>query len=249
VSITGILGELLITAGVLVLLFLGWYVWLNDVVQGNLQQNAATEVQRELQEEWEQDVATDEPDPTPQESSTPLNPAELPQATAPGAGQRWGALIVPRFGEDYVRAIGEGIDMATVLNSRTLGVGRYPETQMPGELGNVALAAHRNTWGGAFGEVGELQLGDNIYVETRDGWYQYGFRNLEFVRPTAVEVLSPVPQAPEAAPGEYLLTLTTCNPRYSTAERMIAYAVLEEWHPRAGGAPAEISGLVEASSQ
>ena len=220
VSITGILGELLITAGVLVMLFLGWYVWLNDIVTGSVQQGAAVDVQRELQQEWEDDLAT-QPEPEPEETTEPGTPL----------------------------AIGEGVDPATVLNSRTLGVGHYAETQMPGELGNVALAAHRNTWGGAFSEVGELQLGDNLYVETRDGWYQYAFRGLEYVWPSGVEVLLPVPQAPQVEPGEHILTLTTCNPRFSTAERMIAYAVLEDWHPRSGGAPAEISGLVEASSR
>ena len=50
VSITGVLGELLITGGIVVLLFLGWYVWLNDIVAGNVQQGAAVEVQRELRE-------------------------------------------------------------------------------------------------------------------------------------------------------------------------------------------------------
>lgn len=242
------LGELLITAGVLVLLFLGWYVWLNDIVTGSVQQGAAVDVQRELQEEWEDDVAPEE-EIAPEEAPEPGAPLNPPVTVAPAAGERWGALIVPRFGDNYVRAIGEGVDPATVLNSRTLGVGHYDQTQMPGELGNVALAAHRNTWGGAFGEVGELKIGDNLYIETRDGWYQYGFRGLEYVWPTAVDVLLPVPRAPEVEPGEHVLTLTTCNPRFSTAERMIAYAVLEAWHPRSGGAPAEISGLIEASSR
>ena len=62
VSITGILGELLITAGVFVMLFLGWYVWLNDIVTGSVQQGAAVDVQRELQQEWEDDLAT-QPEP------------------------------------------------------------------------------------------------------------------------------------------------------------------------------------------
>lgn len=247
VSVTGVVGEILITAGVVVLLFLGWYIWLNDVVAGSAQQGAAVEVQRELQEEWERDRS--DPQPTePGPTEEPREPGVPPVVAAPPEGQRWGALIVPRFGDDYVRTIGEGIDLATVLNSRTLGVGHYPQTQMPGEMGNVALAGHRNTWGGAFSDVGELRAGDNLYIETRDGWYQYGFRGLEYVLPSAIEVLEPVPQAPGVEAGEQILTLTTCNPRYSTAERMIAYAVFENWYPREGGAPPEISPLVDASS-
>ena len=84
-SITGILGELLITAGVLVMLFLGWYVWLNDIVTGSVQQGAAVDVQRELQQEWEDDLAT-QPEPEPEETTEPGAPLDPPVAVAPAAG-------------------------------------------------------------------------------------------------------------------------------------------------------------------
>lgn len=237
-TVTGVLGEVLITAGVVVMLFLGWYIWLNDIVSGGEQQEAAEVVQQELQDRWERgDVSPERP---VSEVGEPVISA------APPAGEVFGALIVPRFGADYVRAIATGVDVETVLNSRRIGVGHYSETQMPGELGNFAIAAHRNTWGGAFSQVDQLRLGDRIYVETVDGWYEYSFRGLEYVWPTGVDVLLPVPTAPEVAPTDRVLTMTTCNPRFSTAERIIAYAVFETWYPRAGGPPTEISGVVEA---
>lgn len=237
-SVTGVLGELLITAGVVVMLFLGWYIWLNDVVSANEQQEAAGIVQEELQDRWERgDVSPDRPT---------ADVGEPVISTAPPAGEVFGALIVPRFGADYVRAIATGVDVETVLNSRRIGIGHYSETQMPGEIGNFAIAAHRNTWGGAFSKVDELRLGDRIYVETVDGWYEYSFRGLEYVWPTGVDVLAPVPSAPDVAPTDRILTMTTCNPRFSTAERIVTYAVFETWYPRADGPPAEISGVVEA---
>lgn len=236
-SITGVLGELLITAGVVVMLFLGWYIWLNDIVTGGEQQQAAEVVQQELQDQYERGEALAE---------RPTNPGEPVVSVAPPAGQVFGALIVPRFGENYVRSIATGVDVETVLNSRRIGIGHYPDTQMPGEVGNFAIAAHRNTWGGAFSDVDKLRLGDRIYVETVDGWYEYSFRGLEYVWPTGVDVLEPVPAFPGATATDRVLTMTTCNPRFSTAERIVAYAVFETWYPRAGGPPSEISGVVEA---
>jgi sortase A len=91
-------------------------------------------------------------------------------------------MYVPRFGADYVRSIAEGVDLETVLNSRKLGVGRYLESNLLGEPGNFAVAAHRTTWGAPFGNIAELRIGDRIYIEVPEGWYSYKFRNLrEFV--------------------------------------------------------------------
>ena len=231
------LGEVLITAGVVVMLFLGWYIWLNDIVTGGEQQQAAEVVQQELQDQYDRGEALAE---------RPTDPGDPVVSIAPPAGQVFGALIVPRFGADYVRSIATGVDVETVLNSRRIGIGHYSDTQMPGEMGNFAIAAHRNTWGGAFSDVDKLRLGDRIYVETVDGWYEYSFRGLEYVWPTGVDVLEPVPAAPGVAATDRVLTMTTCNPRFSTAERIVAYAVFETWYPRAGGPPSEISGVVEA---
>lgn len=236
-SITGVLGEVLITAGVVVMLFLGWYIWLNDIVSGGVQQDAAQEVQEELQAEWEQGEAT---------VDRPTDPGEPVVAEPAEPGEVFGTLIVPRFGDDYVRSIGGGIDLKTVLNNRQIGIGHYLETQMPGQVGNFAIAAHRTTYGAPFADIAELRVGDRIYVETVDGWYEYAFRGLDYVWPTHVEVLDPVPDAPQVEPLDRILTMTSCNPKFSSSERIIAYAVMEDWYPRAGGPPAAIADLVAA---
>ncbi|WP_241969186.1 class E sortase [Microcella putealis] len=248
VSVVGVIGELLITAGVVVMLFLGWYVWLNDIITGSAQQDAAQEIQEQLRADFERDRGSAEPEPEPVDPETPRDPGEPVVGIAPPEGEAFGALIVPRFGENYVRTIASGVDLQTVLNNSRLGVGHYMETQMPGEVGNFALAAHRTTYGAPFADIAELRAGDNIYVETREGWYEYSFRNLEYVWPTAVQVLEPVPQAPQVEASDRILTLTSCNPRFSAAERIIAYAVFETWYPREDGPPAEISGLTEAAA-
>jgi len=236
-SVTGVLGEVLITAGVAVMLFLGWYIWFGDVVASTEQQQAGEVVQQELQDRWERGEAI---------SDRPVEPGEPVISTPSPVGEVFGALIVPRFGPDWVRSIASGVDLKTVLNSYTVGVGHYVDSQMPGDLGNFAIAGHRRTYGSAFGTIDQLRLGDRIYVETVDGWYEYSFRGLEYVWPTGVDVLAPVPAEPGLAATDRVLTMTSCNPRFSTAERIIAYAVYETWYPRAGGPPPEIAAVVQA---
>ncbi len=239
ISIVGVLGELLITAGVLVLLFLGWQLWLNDIIVGQEANHQAVEQTKE----WDRAAPTPA-DETPDEET----PGDPPVATAPAASQRFGLVIIPRFGADYYRPIAEGVGTRAVLNKGGQ-FGHYPSTQMPGAVGNFAIAAHRTTYGASLGQIAELRVGDHIFIETQNGWYQYDFRNLEYVRPTGVGVLDPVPQIAGASPEDRLLTMTSCNPKLSAAERIIAYAVFNRFYPRdatkpASGAPDEIAATV-----
>lgn len=235
VSVVGVAGELLITLGVLVLAFVGWQVWLGDAVRG-AQLNGETLA---LADAWERgDV-----DPAP----VPADPAEPPVTAQPGDAERFAALIIPRFGADYYRPIAEGIGVSAVLNKGNIG--HYPTTQLPGEVGNVGLASHRMSGGGNFRDLHQLRVGDHIFIETVDGWYQYSFRNLEYVQPTGVGVLNPVPQTEGLDTGERYLTMTTCNPFFSTAERLVAYALFDGFTPRADGPPAEIAATVPVAGE
>jgi len=129
------------------------------------------------------------------------------------------------------------------------GVGYYTGTQLPGQVGNFALAAHRKAYGAAFDHVTDLRLGDAIVVETPDGWYTYRFRNLEYVRPTGVGVIAPVPQDAAAVPTDRLITLTTCNPRYTSTERVAAYGEFESFTPRADGPPASLAAVSDSFNE
>lgn len=241
----GVLGELLITAGLLVFLFLGWQLWLNDVVVGNEQRGAALD----LRQEWAPAAAPESaaPESAAPESAAPdagvADPATPVVGVAPEEATPFATLYVPRFGADYVRAIAEGIGTRSVLNKN--GVGHYPGTQMPGEVGNFAIAAHRTTFGAPFHRIAELQIGDPIIVETADGWYTYRFRTLDYVPPTGVEVLNAVPAVEGATPTDRVITLTSCNPMLSSAERIIAYGVLDSWQPRSAGVPADVANAVK----
>ncbi len=231
VSVVGVLGELLITAGVVVLLFLGWQLWFNDIIVSNDQKQEA----QKLSESWSKG------------EGVALAPAERPDpgepfvATAVANAEVFATMIIPRFGSDYALPVAEGVGLVDVLNTHSIG--RYPGTQMPGEIGNTAYAAHRTGWGQPFFHIDKLQVGDSIYLETAAGWYRYAFRSLEYVMASGVEVLEAVPQFPGATPTDRIITLTSCNPIYTADERIIAYGVYDTWYPRDGGAPAELAAI------
>jgi sortase A len=237
-SVFTVVGETILTAGVLVLLFVLWQNWFNDLVVGSAQNQSATEVtqvwsDRDDGADHSVNPPTTPTGPEPSEEEPPV----LDLATTSGS---FAVLIIPRFGEGFARTISEGVGSA-VLSSRESGVGHYSGTQAPGEIGNFAIAAHRTTYGRSFHNIDQLQTGDHIFVETVDGWYRYVYRNSEYVLPTGVGVLAPLPQYETVTPGERVLTMTSCNPLYSAAERIIAYAVMDAWFPRSGGIPAELT--------
>ncbi|WP_229715432.1 class E sortase [Subtercola lobariae] len=241
-SIIGVAGEVLITTGVLVFLFLGWQLWIQGIALNSTQTNDASG----LSQSWSASTVgptapVNTASPTaPADSGTTSGAAPVVMA-APAETKQFAVLYVPRFGADYKRTISQGVDAKTVLNAG--GAGHYEQSQMPGDMGNFAIAAHRDGWGSPFIKINELQVGDPIYIETQDGWYTYRFRDLEYVSPDGVDVLSSVPQVPDAAPTDRLITLTSCNPLYIASERIIAYGVLESFTPRSAGAPAEIAGI------
>lgn len=232
-------GELLLTAGVILLLFVAWQLWWTNV--------DADARQREVVKVFARDQAGPAA-PGSSGSNSGTNPG--PAASSPGRatvapepapGTTIGVVYVPRFGADYTRPVVQGTT-PEVLDS--LGLGHYGGTAMPGAAGNFALAGHRQTHGAVLDNIDTLVPGDRIYVQTRDGYYVYRFRNSEIVLPTATEVLLPVPGQPAATPTESYLTMTSCNPRFGSQERIIAYSVLERWQPASAGPPAEIAAQV-----
>lgn len=241
-NIIGVFGELLMTAGLFVLLFLGWHVWYNDIVSGIAQDNAGAE----LAEVWNDvPVTVPEFDRTLGTSAGVAVAPEPPITATPNDAERFATMLVPRFGETFERAIAAGIDPKTVLNIREAGIGHYPQSNDLGAIGNFAVAGHRTTYGAPFGDIAELRVGDRIYIETDAGWYVYRFRNLEYVWPNNTRVLKPVPEMSVKA-KDRILTLTRCHPKLSAAERIIAYSVFETFVPRELGAPTEVAAIKAA---
>ena len=202
----GWLGELLITAGVLVLLFVAWQLWWTDVVADRQQD----QIVRALSDDFSGSVGSD----------------AFPDL---GRDEAFAIIRVPRFGSDYARPVIEG----TARPVLALGVGHYDDTAAPGAVGNFSVAGHRTTYGAPFHEIDTLRTGDRIIVETKPTVYVYEVTGHEIVRPWQTEVIAPVPDEPGTAPTEALITLTSCHPKYSATYRYITHGRLVETVPRA----------------
>ncbi|ANS80012.1 Membrane protein [Serinicoccus hydrothermalis] len=81
-----------------------------------------------------------------------------------------------------------------ILNLGVLG--HYPSSDLPGEVGNFAVAGHRTTYGAPLWAIGEMALGDPIVVETAQGWNVCRLDRTEIIAPTQTEVIADVPGDP-----------------------------------------------------
>lgn len=231
-AIFGVIGELLITAGVIVLLFVVWQVGYSSIIEGRAQAGIVAELEEQL--------AAGDGSALPALPESPVVPDGplLPGATPNLAdGALFAIIRVPRFGVDWARPVYEGISPDTLA----LGPGHYPRTALPGKIGNMAIAGHRTTHGHPFFDIDALVEGDVIVIETRESYAVYRMVRSTIVRPTQSEVVAPVPQKPGAKATESWLTLTSCHPKFSAAQRYITFAKLDRVVPRSAGAPPELS--------
>jgi len=144
--------------------------------------------------------------------------APAPKATAPTAGrvptvtvragQPFALLRIPALGRDWKFAVVEGATLAQL----STGPGHVTGTQLPGQVGNFAVAAHDITAGNPFLHLKSLRAGMKIYVTTRYATYTYVVTGEHVVRYTDVSVLAPVPGSPGAMPTSAHITLITCTP-------------------------------------
>ncbi len=228
-QITGIVGELFITAGVLIGLYIAWQLWFTSWEANTQQTDAVT-------------VATEEWKETPQQIGAPRtdDPPAFPHITEVGAPL--GVIHIPAFGSDWEYMIAQSANEKAVLDKGNFG--HYKDTAYPGEIGNFALAAHRNTYGAPMHYVENLNAGDAIIIETEEAYLVYKIYDRYIVQPTQGEVIWPVPSDAEASkePTRRLLTITTCHPYIGIQiERMITHAEFDHWVARADGIPQEMA--------
>ncbi|WP_239079009.1 class E sortase [Cellulomonas marina] len=237
----GVLGELLITAGVLLLAFLAWQLWWTDVVGNREQASVVAGLEREEPPTTAPADGTGDEEgaaPAPAPVVAPPRYDEPPVDEEPAHATTFATLQVPRWAGEPERPVSQGTDRETVLD--VLGIGHYEGTAMPGGVGNFAVAAHRTTYAKPFHRIEELGVGDPLVVRTDDTWYVYRVTSWDVVTPADVDVIAPVPGDPSAEPTERTITLTTCHPMYSARERYVVHGVLDHWAPVADGTPAEL---------
>ncbi|HET7310275.1 MAG TPA: class E sortase [Mycobacteriales bacterium] len=224
-------GQLLITLGIVILLFVVYELWGTSIYTRGQQH----QLEDTIQHGWQ----TSAPD------ITQVNVKEVP------LGSGIAVLRIPRFGRGYHMVIVEG----TNYDDLTKGPGHYPGTALPGQVGNFAVAGHRTTYLAPFNRIDTLRRGDAIVLETKSNWLVYrvqdipaghGYPNVpyrEIVDPTDVKVAFAVPDQPnpDKKPRLKLLTFTSCNPKYSAAQRYVIHAELVLQQPKSDGPPAALT--------
>ncbi|MDQ3983193.1 MAG: sortase [Actinomycetota bacterium] len=211
-----VLGKFLISTGIGVLLFVGWILWGTGIYTARQQDRLA--------EEFDRLPAFERMTP----EGDPLPPGP-PPGYDPGPGAPVFRMHLPTI-EDKPMLVVEGVDD----DQLKLGPGHYPQCGpgferplctpyddvFPGEKGRVIVSGHRTTYGQPFWSLNEMEPGDPIHIETRWGDFTY--------RVTGQEIVAPDSKAIVVRSDKAELVLTTCNPRFSAAERLIVYAKLEK---------------------
>jgi sortase A len=236
-------GQTLITAGLVILLFVVYEVWVSNIFA----HAAQTAVHNTLIKEWQQGD-----DPLVQGTTSLPGSTQSTIATGTGIAN----IYIPRLGDDYHFTIVQGTDDSALGK----GPGHYIGTALPGQVGDFAVAGHRVGKGEPFLNIDHLVPGDSIVIQTASYWYVYvvmgdvatgdlstpgveGVVGREIVSPSDGNVIAPVPDHPGQAPTVALLTLTTCHPKFTATKRMIIHASLQRTIPKDGTKlPKELSG-------
>jgi len=140
--------------------------------------------------------------------AAPRPAASSPPVVQVRTGQPFALLRIPALGRNWKFAVVEGTSLAQL----STGPGHVTGTQLPGQAGNFAVAAHDITAGNPFLHLKSLTAGDAVYVTTRHATYTYLVTGEKVVRYTQVSVLAPVPGSPGTAATSAHITLITCTP-------------------------------------
>jgi sortase A len=214
----GTAGRVLITVGVLILLFVAYQLWGTGIYEARAQSDLESQFNREISRRGGPTSTTAPPGASTSSPTATTAPVELPPV--PAAGNPVGVIKIDKIGVDKI--VVEG----TTVPDLRKGPGHYTGTPMPGQVGNAVIAGHRTTYGAPFADLDQLTRSDRISVRTLTGTWVYVLTDDPFaVKPTQTEVLDPTID-PATGQEAATLTLTTCEPKYSAAERLVVKAQL-----------------------
>jgi sortase A len=206
-----IIGKFLISVGMGILIFVGWTLWGTGFYYSDQQDSLRTEF-------TEQSAA-----------SAAEDPGEIrgaPEGFAPKPGKPVFNLIIPAIDLDEIVVEGVGVE------DLRKGPGHYPECRSgftkplctewqevwPGERGRVIVSGHRTTYGAPFWDLDKIRKGDEIITRTKWGRYTYVVTDKDLVKPDSLAIAVPSDHAE--------IVLTTCNPKFSAAQRLVIFAQL-----------------------
>jgi LPXTG-site transpeptidase (sortase) family protein len=195
--------------GALMILFVAWQLWGTSIGQHHAQAVLGSQFEAKLHSAK----------PVPKDA--PLIPATTQVPNAP-EGTVLASIVIPALGVSQYVVSGTG------PSDLDKGPGHYTGTAVPGQAGNVAIAGHRTTNGAPFNRLDEMKLGDPIDITTTSG------RKLTYVVSQNPVAVSPGDVAVLNDFGDNRLTLTTCTPKFSAAQRLVVVAELKTSVPSSG---------------
>jgi sortase A len=191
--------------GVILILFVVWQLWGTAIAQG--------QAQDQLKAQFDALRAHHHPP-----KATAAGPSLIPavaRVPSPADGSVVAELQIPALGVDQY--VVEG----TTTDDLSKGPGHYTGTAAPGQAGNVAIAGHRTTHGAPFNRLGDLRKGDRIILTTTSD------ESLTYIVSGTPQAVSPNDVAVLNYFGDNRITLTTCTPEFSAAQRLIAVGELQ----------------------
>lgn len=163
-------------------------------------------------------ASSDEPVLTPADEPAAVDAVPASAQIIPDGLENGDAIArieIPRIGvNDIVVA---GVETGDLKR----GPGHFPDTPLPGQLGNAAIAGHRTTYGQPFRNVDKLQNGDEIRVTTLNGVFIYRVTGQVIVEPSEYEVVA------TTDPNTANLTLTSCHPVFTARQRIVIFSELD----------------------
>ena len=193
-----IVGRTLISAGVLLLLFVAYQLWGTGLAE------------RQAQDKLKSQFVTTTVPTTPTNAPT-TTLAPVPLKTGDVVAQ----IIIERIKVDKFVVAGVG------YKELEKGPGLFTGSPLPGQLGNVAISGHRTTFGAPFSRLDELVAGDRIVMKTSYATFTYLVSSApKIVKPTDVDVIRTID------PTRATLTLITCHPKWTSEKRLVISAEL-----------------------
>lgn len=247
--VLGAIGRGLITAGVVVLLFVVFQLWGTNIQEARAQEGLRDDfddtfalVQSQLAllaesgegdppeaiDAGSTDGATDLPTPTPTLPGG-FDPAVL-RHFFPEDGDATARIEIPAIGVDKI--VVNGVQVADLRK----GPGRYPATAPVGTEGNTSIAGHRTTYGAPFNRIDELQPGDEIHLTGVLRRFTYRVMSPHEAYPEQMDtvdgfgnghiIVRPGATWVLGDFGDNRVTLTACHPKLSSRQRIIVAAEL-----------------------
>jgi sortase A len=221
-KLVGVVGRTMMRAGAVLLLFVIYQLWGTGLLTARDQDRLRSSFDARLAEVAPTDPTDDDTDAAPGDEldgEVFTAPVDL---VAPEPGQPIARIDIPAIGSDFIMV--QGVDLRWLQS----GPGHFPQTPLPGQPGNAAVAGHRTTWLAPFNRIDELEPGEPIIVTTLQGRFVYrvdahptddgGTTGHVIVGPDDISILDQT--------DVDRLTLMACHPKFSSAQRIVVTATL-----------------------